>query len=150
MNPRRLLLPLLAALVCAALLAPATSGAYVVGVADQNPALFTNTYFEQLAPTRTRYITAIDSVFKQRDTVDAWMDAADAADMEVVVAFNPPPSDEMPEHRAREGLQTGHARRTTEERSGHSARAIRRCASTSRGTRSTTSRSRRRATPRRS
>ena len=67
-------------------------GAYVVGVADQNPALFTNQFFEQLAPTRTRYITAIDSVFKQRDLVDAWMDAADAAGMEVVVAFNPPPA----------------------------------------------------------
>lgn len=90
MNPRRTLLLLLIALVCAGLAAPATSGAYVVGVADQNPALFTNTYFEQIAPTRTRYITAIDSIFKQRDQVDAWMDAADAADMEVVVAFNPP------------------------------------------------------------
>jgi hypothetical protein len=89
-NPRCSLLLILLALVCAALAAPATSGAYVVGVADQNPALFTNQYFEQLAPTRTRYITAIDSVFKQRGTVDAWMDAAEAADMEVVVAFNPP------------------------------------------------------------
>src|SRR4029077_4238811 len=65
--PRRTLLVLLA-LVCALPLAlPATSGAYVVGVADQSPALFTNQFFEQLAPTRTRYITAIDSVFKQRD-----------------------------------------------------------------------------------
>jgi hypothetical protein len=87
---RRTLLLLLTALVCAALLAPATSGAYVVGIADQSPALFTNTYFEQLAPTRTRYITAIDSIYKQKATVDAWMDAADEAGMEVVVAFNPP------------------------------------------------------------
>src|SRR5215213_10634025 len=77
-------------LVCAALAAPATSGAYVVGVADQNPALFTEPHFEQLAPMRTRYITAIDSIFKERATVDAWMDAAQAADMEIVVAFNPP------------------------------------------------------------
>ena len=88
---RRTLLTLLLALACALPLAlPASSGAYVVGVADQNPQLFTNQFFEQLAPTRTRYITAIDSVFRQRDTVDAWMDAADAAGMEVVVAFNPP------------------------------------------------------------
>jgi len=87
---RRFLLALLAALVCALMVVPATGHAYVVGVADQNPALFTNTYFEQLAPARTRYITAIDSIFKQRDLVDAWMDAAQAADMEVVVAFNPP------------------------------------------------------------
>jgi hypothetical protein len=87
---RRTLLLTLLAFLCAALAAPATSGAYVVGVADQSPALFTNQYFEQLAPTRTRYITAIDSIFKQRAAVDAWMDAAEAADMEVVVAFNPP------------------------------------------------------------
>jgi hypothetical protein len=87
---RRTLLVLLA-LVCALPLAlPATGGAYVVGVADQNAALFTNAYFEQLAPTRTRYITAIDSIFKHRATVDAWMDAAEQAGMEVVVAFNPP------------------------------------------------------------
>ena len=89
--PRRTLLSSLLALVGALLLAlPATSGAYVVGVADQSPSVFTDQFFEQLAPTRTRYITAIDSVFKQRAAVDAWMDAAAAADMEVVVAFNPP------------------------------------------------------------
>ncbi len=92
MIPRRILLLLLAALACAsaALAAPATSGAYVVGVADQDPALFANSYFQQLAPKRTRYITPIDSVFKQRATVDAWMKAAQAAGVEVVVAFNPP------------------------------------------------------------
>jgi hypothetical protein len=90
-TPRRALLCFLPALASALLLAvPAASGAYVVGVADQSPALFTNQYFEQIAPTRTRYITPIDSVFRQRAVVDAWMDAADAADMEVVVAFNPP------------------------------------------------------------
>jgi len=87
---RRILLLSLLALACAGLAVPATGGAYVVGVADQSPALFTNGYFEQLAPTRTRYITPIDSVFKQRAAVDTWMDAAAAADMEVVVAFNPP------------------------------------------------------------
>jgi hypothetical protein len=90
-NPRRTLLICLLALASALPLAlPATSGAYVVGIADQSPALFTNQYFEQIAPTRTRYITPIDSVFRQRGVVDAWMDAADAADIEVVVAFNPP------------------------------------------------------------
>lgn len=87
---RRALLLSLLALACGAFAVPATSGAYVVGVADQNPTLFTNGYFEQLAPTRTRYIVAVDAVFKQRDKVDAWMAAAAAADMEVVVAFNPP------------------------------------------------------------
>lgn len=87
---RRTLPLLLLALLGAPALAPATSGAFVVGVADQNPALFSNTYFQQLAPVRTRYITPIDSVIKDRATVDAWMNAARAAGMEVVVAFNPP------------------------------------------------------------
>jgi len=77
-------------LLCALLLAPAPSGAYVVGIADQSPALFTDPYFQQISPHRTRYITPYDSVFKDRDTLDAWMDAAHSAGMEVVVAFNPP------------------------------------------------------------
>jgi hypothetical protein len=99
-------LPLLSlALVCASMLAPPTSGAYVVGIADQSPALFTDPYFEQLAPTRTRYITAIDSIFKERDTVDAWMDAAQDAGMEVVVAFNPPASMRCPNIRRARGCR---------------------------------------------
>ncbi len=98
MIPRRIRLLLLAALACAsaALLAPATSGAYVVGVADQSPTLFANPYFQQLAPKRTRYITPYDSIFKQRATVDAWMSAAHAAGLEVVVAFNLPASMRCP------------------------------------------------------
>jgi len=87
---RRSLPLLLVVLLSAALAAPATSGAYVVGIADQNPAFFDNAYLQQLAPIRTRYITPYDSVFKDRKTVDAWMDAARDAGMEVVVAFNPP------------------------------------------------------------
>ncbi len=92
MIPRRTRLLVLAVLACAgaALLAPATSGAYIVGVADQSPDLFANAYFQQLAPKRTRYITPIDSVFKQRAMVDQWMRGAHAAGLEVVVAFNPP------------------------------------------------------------
>lgn len=90
MKLRRLLPLLLLALFSAALAVPATGSAYVVGIADQNAAVFENQYFQQIAPTRTRYITAIDSVFRERPLVDAWMAAADAADMEVVVAFNPP------------------------------------------------------------
>lgn len=90
MKRRRTLLLSLLALLCAALAAPSTGSAYVVGIGDQNPATFTNPYFEQIAPSRTRYITAIDSIFKQRDRVDEWMNAANAAGLEVVVAFNPP------------------------------------------------------------
>jgi hypothetical protein len=93
---RRLLPTLLLALLGAALLAPGSGSAYVVGVADQSPTLFTNQFFEQLAPARTRFITPYDSVFKNRAAVDAWMDAADTAGMEVVVAFNPPASMRCP------------------------------------------------------
>lgn len=78
------------------LLTPATSGAYVVGIADQNPTFFGEPNLQPLAPTRTRYITPYDSVFKDRDTVDAWMNAARDAGMEVVVAFNPPASMRCP------------------------------------------------------
>jgi hypothetical protein len=87
---RRSLLPMLLALVVAALLAPAPSSAYVVGVGEQDPAFFGNVYLEALAPERTRYITPYDSVFTERELVDAWMSAAREANMEVVVAFNPP------------------------------------------------------------
>ncbi len=90
MKLRRSLPLLLVALIAAALAAPATSGAYVVGIADQNATFFDNTYLQQLAPTRTRYITPYDSIFKDRETVDTWMEAARDAGMEVVVAFNPP------------------------------------------------------------
>jgi hypothetical protein len=81
---------MLAALLAAALLAPASSGAYVVGIGDQNPALFTNPYLQQLAPKRTRYITPYDSVLKDRASVDAWLGAAHAAHLEVLVAFSLP------------------------------------------------------------
>jgi hypothetical protein len=87
---RRTLSMLLLALVGAALLAPASSPAYVVGVGEQDPAYFDNPYFQQLSPKRARYITPYDSVFKDRDLVDAWMVAARDANMEIVVAFNPP------------------------------------------------------------
>ena len=99
---------LLLALLGALLLAPATSGAFVVGVADQNPALFSNQYLQQLAPVRTRYITPIDSVVKDRATVDAWMNAAHDAGMEVVVAFNPPLGMQCPNVHGRRGCKLVH------------------------------------------
>lgn len=100
--------PLLLALLGVVLLAPATSGAFVVGVADQNPAIFSNQYFQQLAPERTRLITPIDSVFKDRAAVDAWMNAAHDAGMEVVVAFNPPIGMLCPNVHGRHGCKLVH------------------------------------------
>lgn len=78
--------------VAALLLVPATSGAYVVGVGDHNPALFDNPQFKQLNPKRVRYITQYDSALKpkQRAELDVWMKRARAERKEIVVAFNPP------------------------------------------------------------
>lgn len=90
MKLRRTLPLLLVALLAGTLAVPATSGAYVVGVGDQNATFFENAYLQQLAPKRTRYITPYNSVFTKRDEVDRWMDAARNARMEIVVAFNPP------------------------------------------------------------
>jgi hypothetical protein len=87
---RRSLRHLLVCSLAFALLAPASASAFVVGVADENPATFSNPYFQQLAPKRTRLITAYNSVLKQRSQLDAWMNAAHAANLEVLVAFNPP------------------------------------------------------------
>jgi hypothetical protein len=82
------LISLLLALV--ALAVPATSPAVVVGIGDQNPAVFDNEHLTPLSPKRVRYITPYDSVFKGRARLDEWMNAARQAGMEVVVAFNPP------------------------------------------------------------
>ncbi len=91
MKTRRCLRSILLALpLVVALLAPASSSALIVGVGDQNPAVFTNPLFQQLAPKRTRLITPYNSVLRQRSALDAWLNAAHAANLEVVVAFNPP------------------------------------------------------------
>jgi hypothetical protein len=94
--PRSLRRALLAIPLVLALLAPAAADAYVVGVADQNPAVFSDPFYRQLAPRRTRLITPYNSVFKDRRGLDAWLSAARAAGQEVVVAFNPPTTMKCP------------------------------------------------------
>jgi len=80
------------ALVAAALIAPATSNALVVGVGDQDPALFTNEHYLDLGSKRTRLIIPYDAALKRdvKQYANSWMHAAEAAGQEVVVAFNPP------------------------------------------------------------
>lgn len=91
MKHRRWPLVVLTCALAALLLAPSGASAYVVGIGDQSPAFFENEYLKQIAPKRTRYITPYNSVLtERRDEVDAWMNAARDAGMEVVVAFNPP------------------------------------------------------------
>jgi hypothetical protein len=95
-KPRRTLLRSVLIAFALALLAPASSGAFVVGIGDQNPAFFTDPYLQQLAPLRTRLITPYDSVLKDRVNLDAWLNAAQGAGMDVLVAFNPPASMKCP------------------------------------------------------
>lgn len=91
MIPRRALpVCLLALSLALVLLATASSGAYVVGLGDQSPQVFANPYFQQLGVKRARLITPYDSVLHERAALDAWLGAARAAHVEVMVAFNPP------------------------------------------------------------
>lgn len=97
MTLRRLLPAVLTmALLAAALVVPATSGAYSIGFGDESPALFTNPYWTPLKPKRARLITSYDSIFKGKATLAAWMKAAKAAHQEVVIAFNPPATMKCP------------------------------------------------------
>lgn len=99
-------MPLISLLVALlSLAAPAASPGLVVGVGDQNPAVFSNEHVVPLAPLRARYITPYDSVFKDRATVDAWMTAARDAHIEVVVAFNPPATMKCPNLNGRRGCR---------------------------------------------
>jgi hypothetical protein len=97
-------------LVIAALalaLVPASSGAFVIGVGDHNPALFSNPQFTALHPKRVRYILPYDSALKpkQRRDTDAWMRAARSARKEIVVAFNPPLSMKCPNLNGKKGCR---------------------------------------------
>jgi hypothetical protein len=92
-KPRRTLAAAVAGLLLAvALLVPASSSALVAGIGDQNPSLFGNPLFRAVGSERTRVIVAYDVALRrdQRRDLDLWMDAAEAADQEIVVAFNPP------------------------------------------------------------
>jgi hypothetical protein len=92
-KPRRTLAAAVAGLLLAvALLAPASSSALVAGIGDQNPNLFATDLFRAVGSERTRVIVAYDAALRrdQRAALNTWMRAAQAADQEIVVAFNPP------------------------------------------------------------
>jgi hypothetical protein len=89
-----LLIALIAAATAALLLVPATGSALVLGLGDENPATFTNPDFVTLHVKRTRLIAPYDAILHKsakhdRGQLDAWLTAARAAKLEVVVAFNP-------------------------------------------------------------
>ena len=84
---RRLLLPLLALAVLLAV--PATSSAYVTGIGDQRPEMFTAPLFKPLGMKKIRYITPYDtvSVGFQTQEADNYLNAAKAYKADVMVAF---------------------------------------------------------------
>lgn len=98
MKLRRTLPALLAVTFLAALAAPATGHAFIVGIGDQYPAVFEDPHFKALGSKRARLVVPYDAVLKpdQRDRLDAWMNAARAARQEIVVAFNPPEGMQCP------------------------------------------------------
>jgi hypothetical protein len=85
----RLLVPLL---IAAAVLAmPGAAGAAVeIGVSDQDPAMFTDRFFERLEPPHARVVVGWDVMSNEweRAQLDVWLAAADAAGVRPLVSFN--------------------------------------------------------------
>lgn len=93
----RLTLAAALVLVCALMLAvPASSGAAIVGIGDQKPTTFSDPLFKSLNVKRTRLITAWNSINVSADRLDAWVTAARAAKLEIVIAFNHQSGDTCP------------------------------------------------------
>jgi hypothetical protein len=71
-------------------LATSSAAALVVGIGDESPAAFTNTWFQQLGVQRTRLITPYDTalVAGPASKTDTWMASAQAAHEEIVVALS--------------------------------------------------------------
>jgi hypothetical protein len=85
---KRLVLLLTAAL---ALVAPAAAPAFVVGIADQKPDMFTDERFEDLGIRHARYTIAWDALDSdwQRAEIDRWMSAAREARVTPLLSFGP-------------------------------------------------------------
>ncbi|MBB4663637.1 hypothetical protein [Conexibacter arvalis] len=116
MKLRRTLSAVLAgALVAAALIAPATSNALVVGVGDQSPALFTNEHLKRFRSKRTRIIAPYDVALKrgEKQWLHDWMAQAVPARHEVVVAFNPPWTMQCPNVGGKKGCKPPTAKQFT-------------------------------------
>jgi hypothetical protein len=86
---RLVLIACLAALMTAG--AVTTAHAAVVGIGDQNASTFSDPNFKKLKVKRTRLIIPWDAINSAsgRARLDQWMNAAKAAKLKVLVAFNP-------------------------------------------------------------
>jgi hypothetical protein len=87
-SPARLV-RLVVACVAAALLAPASAGALVVGIADQKPDMFADPLFHSLGVRYARVAISWDAMEHdwERDEVDAWMEGAREAGVMPLVGF---------------------------------------------------------------
>jgi hypothetical protein len=87
---RRFFLPLLCGLACAATL-PATAGAVVVGIGDDNAAMFSDPHFQALHIRTARATVMWDAALLnntvQLDSFAAWLRAATAAHVTPLVSF---------------------------------------------------------------
>jgi hypothetical protein len=87
-SPARLV-RLVVACVAAALLAPASASALVVGIADQKPDMFSDPLFHSLHVQYARVAISWDAMEHdwERDEVDAWMEGAREAGVMPLVGF---------------------------------------------------------------
>jgi hypothetical protein len=94
-NPRRLVRTALALLACAVLAAAALAAAppvqarVIIGIGQQTPEIFRSPYWHALDAPDVRYIAPWDVTSDplQRDKLDTWMAAADAAGARVMIGF---------------------------------------------------------------
>jgi hypothetical protein len=82
-------LVLAVALLGAALIAPGSAGALVVGIGDQKPDMFSDPLFAGLGVSHARVAVSWDALQNgwERDEVDAWLAAAHAEGVQPLVGF---------------------------------------------------------------
>src|SRR5262245_10657059 len=73
----------------------ARSGPYV-GISDQDPQTFTDSRFAALGMRYARLITPWNAIFTEPDRLDNWLQAAKAAGIAPLVAFNHARGDQCP------------------------------------------------------
>jgi hypothetical protein len=97
MRTPRLLLPCVLALACLSSLAlPSQSAAQIVGIGDQNADTFSDPRFQALGVKRSRFFPPWNAILTEPELLDRWLNAARAAGIEPLVAFNHSRGDRCP------------------------------------------------------